>query len=304
MNIPANAMPESAAAQIAPVPVPPGRRMYWLVCRELWESRSVYVAPLAVAGIVLIGFFLSSFAGIWEKALRNYPPQAPHKFSDPYGLAELLVMGAAFVTAIFYCLDALHGERRDRSILFWKSLPISDVETVLSKALIPIVVIPLLSFVITVATQWLMLLWSSVVLLISGGDVAALWRMPWLQGALGLFYHLVAFHGLWYAPIYAWLLLASAWSRRAPFLWAGLPILAIGVIERIAFRSSLVANLLLHRLGGGSDGNEYTPGSALQGQMHIHLGHFLLSPGLWIGLLFAAILLALSVRLRRSQGPL
>ena len=76
---------------------------------------------------------------------------------------------------MFYCLDALHGERRDRSILFWKSLPVSDLTTVLSKASIPLVVLPLLTFAITVATQWLMLLLSSAVLLVSGQSVATLW---------------------------------------------------------------------------------------------------------------------------------
>ena len=59
---------------------------------------------------------------------------------------------------MFYCLDALYGERRDRSILFWKSLPVSDLTTVLSKASIPIVVLPLLTFAVTVATQLIMLL--------------------------------------------------------------------------------------------------------------------------------------------------
>ena len=77
--------------------------------------------------------------------------------------------------SVFYCLDALHGERRDRSILFWKSLPVSDLTTVLAKASIPLVILPLLTFAITVAMQWIMLLVSSAVLLVSGQSVATLW---------------------------------------------------------------------------------------------------------------------------------
>ena len=84
-------------------------------------------------------------------------------------------MLTTFVVGVFYCLDALHGERRDRSILFWKSLPVSDLTTVLSKASIPLVVLPLLTFAITVVTQWIMLLLSSAVLLGSGLSVATLW---------------------------------------------------------------------------------------------------------------------------------
>ena len=91
---------------------------------------------------------------------------------------------------MFYCLDALHGERRDRSILFWKSLPVSDLTTVLAKASIPLVILPLLTFAITVAMQWIMLLLSSAVLLASGLSVATLWtQLSLFQMSLMLLYH-------------------------------------------------------------------------------------------------------------------
>src|SRR6202035_1181850 len=91
---------------------------------------------------------------------------------DPSGLAVALIMGAAFLVSIFYSLEALHSERRDGSILFWKSLPVSDLTTVLSKASIPLVVLPLLSYVIVVATVVIMLLLSSLILLGSCVPVA------------------------------------------------------------------------------------------------------------------------------------
>ena len=72
----------------------------------------------------------------------------------------MLIMATAFYRGIFYSLEALHGERRDRSILFWKSLPVSDLTTVLAKASIPLVVLPLLVFAITAALQFVMLLLS------------------------------------------------------------------------------------------------------------------------------------------------
>ncbi len=127
-------------------------------------------------------------------------------------------MLTTLLVGVFYCLDALHGERRDRSILFWKSLPVSDLTTVLSKASIPLVVLPLLTFAITVAMQWIMLLLSSAVLLGSGLSVATLWtQLSFVQMSLVLLYHLLTVHSLWYAPFYGWLLLVSGWARRAPF---------------------------------------------------------------------------------------
>jgi ABC-2 type transport system permease protein len=99
-----------------------------------------------------------------------------------------------------------------------------------------------------------MLLLSSVVLLASGLSVATLWtQLELYQTLLGLLYHLVTVHMLWYAPIYAWLLLVSAWARRTPFLWAVLPPLAIGIFEKVAFHSSHFVALLEYRFGGGSE---------------------------------------------------
>src|SRR5204863_3140653 len=162
-------------------------------------------------------------------------------------------MATTFVVGVFYCLDALHGERRDRSILFWKSLPVSDLTTVLSKASIPLVVLPLLTFTITVAMQLIMLLLSSAVLLGSGLNVATLWtQLSFVQMSLLLLYHLVTVHALWPAPIYAWLLLVSGWARRAAFLWAVLPLLAIGVFEKIVFHTSHSAAILAQRPRGSA----------------------------------------------------
>ena len=175
---------------------------------------------------------------------------------EHYSFAEFAIMGTTFVVAVFYCLDALHGERRDRSILFWKSLPVSDLTTVLSKAAIPLVVLPLLTFAITVLTQLIMALMSSAVLLGSGLSVATLWAQLSLpQTWLALLYHLVTVHSLWYAPIFGWLILVSAWARRAPILWAALPLLAIALVEKIAFNTTHFASHARkpHGRWGGSD---------------------------------------------------
>jgi ABC-2 type transport system permease protein len=221
MNTQSNAVPESPLdpRAIAPAALSETRPFYWSVRREFWENRSLYIAPLAVAGLFLVGFLIRTMhlpAKLRDPAL--HPMLQLEFIRQPYDLAALLLMGTTLIVAVFYSLDALHGERRDRSILFWKSLPVSDLTIVLSKASIPLVILPLLTFAITIALQWIMLLLSSAVLLGSGQSVATSWtQLPWFQMSLILLYHLVAIHGLWYAPFYGWMLLASGWARRAPF---------------------------------------------------------------------------------------
>jgi ABC-2 type transport system permease protein len=310
MNSESNAIHESALESqvIAPAVIPATRCMYWSVRRELWENRSIYIAPLAVAALFLFGFLISTIRlpGKMRAASALSPMQQHNLMAQPYLIAAGLMMLTTLVVGVFYCLDALYGERRDRSILFWKSLPVSDLTTVLSKAITPVVILPLVTFAITVVTQWIMLLVSTAVLLGSGLSAATLWTHASLfQTWLMLLYHLLTVHGLWYAPIYGWLLLVSGWARRAPFLWAALPLLAIGVVEKIAFNTSHFGAMLANRMLGGGDGGDFITGYlSMDPLMHFTPGEFLISPGLWVGLAIAAAFLAATVRLRRNQGPI
>ena len=310
MNTQSNAMPDSSldSQAIAAAATSETRPMYWSLRRELWENRSIYIAPLAVAAVFLFGFLISTIhlPDKMRAALALDPMQQREMIEQPYNLAALLLMATYLIVAAFYCLDALQGERRDRSILFWKSLPVSDLTTVLSKASIPFVILPLLTFVITVATQWIMLLLSTAALLGSGQSVAMLWsQLPLFQMSLMLLYHLLAVHSLWYAPFYGWLLLASAWAKRAAFLWAALPLLAISIVERIAFNTSHFGALLAYRFSGGPAGGSFTARNiAMDPMMQLTPGKFLTSPGLWLGLAVTAAFLAAAVRLRRYRGPI
>jgi ABC-2 type transport system permease protein len=302
----ANAMPGSSRESqindsqgIAPAVARATQPFYWSVRRELWENRSIYIAPLAVAAVALFGFLIATMG--YALSVTNLA-QRRAALEGPYSFAMGLIMGTAFIVSIFYSLEALHGERRDRSILFWKSLPVSDLTTVLSKASIPLIVLPLLSFAIVVVTELIMLLLSSLVLMGSGLSVATLWA-PVSQMLLMLLYHLVTVHVLWYAPIYGWLLLVSGWARRAAFLWAALPWLAVCALEKIAFNTTHFAAMLGYRFEGGP---EAMPGvdSFFDPMTQLTPGRFLSSPGLWIGLLIAAGFFTAAVRLRRYQGPI
>jgi ABC-2 type transport system permease protein len=315
MSIPPRAVPESSLdpGAVAPPAISATRLLYWSVRRELWENRSLYIAPLAAATVYLVGFLIS-LAGLPDK-MRTVSALDPAKRSIalimPYSHAALLLIVIGFVVAIFYCMDALHGERRDRTVLFWKSLPVSDFTTVLSKASIPLLVLPLLLFVVIVVLELLMLLLSSVVLLVSGVGAATLWaQLPLFQMELVLLYILIVL-ALWYAPLYGWLLLVSGWARRAIFLWVVLPPLVIGAFERIAFRTSHFSSLMKDLLVGFA-ANAFafrTPDGALIDPHFIPLaqltpGKFMSSPGLWIGLMFAVIFLTAAVRMRRYREPI
>jgi len=216
----------------------------------------------------------------------------------------VLIMAVTFFVALFYCLDALYGEHRDRSILFWKSLPVSDAATVLSKASIPIVIVPLFAFALTVALQLVMFVLSSVVIQGSGVTAGMLWtEVSLFHQWHTLFVHLVTGHGLWYAPIYAYLLLISAWARRAPFLWATLPLVAVGGAEKVAFNTSYLGAILGGRIAGGPavDG---AAGMNMDAMTPFTLTQLVSSPSLWIGLFVAAAFLAGAIRLRRHRGSI
>jgi ABC-2 type transport system permease protein len=285
------------------------RPFYWSVRRELWENRSIYVAPLVVAAVALFGFLISSI-GLPDRrraVLLLGPAKARAAIEVPYDVAAMMLILTAFVVGFFYCLDALYGERRERSILFWKSLPVSDRTTVLSKTSIPLLVLPLVTFVIIVATQLVMLLWTSVLLITHGLSPASTWTyVPFFQQCLVLLYGLAAI-AMWHTPIYGWALLVSGWARRATFLWAVLPLIAISVFEKITFNTSHFAALLKDRLFGfAANAFAFVPhrGVGIDSLVQLTPGRYLSTPGLWLGLLFAAVCFVAAIRMRRYRGPL
>jgi len=306
MNTPNIAMPEPALSTQASVPrtISYAQVFYWSVRRELWENRLIYMAPLAAAAIFLFSFVISTINLRYRmhgstRAINLGDLQKP--FALPHELSAALIMGIALVVGIFYSLDALYGERRDRSILFWKSMPVSDLTTVLSKFAIPLLIIPVLSYAIAVVTQFIMLLLASAVLVGSGANIAALWtQQSFFRSTLELFYHMLTVHGLWYAPLYGWLFLISAAAPRAPFVWAILPPFVIWGVEKMAFNTTYFLSLLKVRLMGPPD-PEMPRKADLMSTLIPH--HFFDQPGLWAGLAVAAVFLAIAVRLRRYRGP-
>ena len=324
MSTQSNAVPDSPldSQALPPATLSETRPLYWSVRRELWENHSIYVAPLAIAAVYLLSFAISviwlpnNMREVWMP--HTMREMAALKVTDslvglamPYSHAAMLIGLIAFLVGIFYSLEALHGERRDRSILFWKSLPVSDLTTVLSKAAIPLVVLPLIVFAVTIVLQQIMRLLSIAVLVMNGGGAATLWnRLPLSEMELVTLYG-TAVIVLWHAPIYCWFLLVSGWARRAVFLWAVVPWLAIAAMENIAFHTSFLGSMLYGRLSGFTEAAfDLTDKNGVAIDPHfipleqLAPGRFLSSPSLWVGLIFAGVCFAAAVRLRRYREPL
>lgn len=283
------------------------RPLYWSIRREVWENRSVYLAPLIVTAVVLFATMISTMTLPRRMRSADDPARQRTVVAAPFSMAPAPIMLASLLVGVFYSIDALYGERRDRSILFWKSLPVSDRTTVLSKAAIPLVVLPVFALALSIATQLILVLLSTMVLVGNGINPAPMWaEYRFIQGSLVMMYGLTV-HILWFAPIYAWLLLVSAWARRAPLLWAVMPVLVIGAMERIAFRTPYFMSMVRYRFMGAMT-EAFTvriPNKqAIDRFGQLDPLRYLSTPGLWVGLIFAAACLAAAVRLRRNREPI
>jgi ABC-2 type transport system permease protein len=262
----------------------------WSVRRELWENRFVYWTPIVFALLALAGFAYVSFHGT-----HRTPPQL---HGLPYALVASIILVAGWLASVFYAVDALGGERRERSILFWKSMPVSDAVTVASKAAIALLAIPLMATAVALVTQLAMMGVSAA----SGSSTPA-WPMG--TQALVLLYG-VGIHILWFAPIYAYLLLVSACAARAALLWAIVPFAALAGFERIALGTGWIPNAINYRIFGGMQ-EGFTRDALRQPITHLSQtdpARFFSNPNLWLGLAVAIAFLALAVQLRRRREPI
>ena len=278
----------------------------WSVRREIWEHRSVWIWPLAVAGLVVVAAMLG-IGHLPSLDMFLAMPVAKQQVivSTPFGLASAVILFTSFAVGVFYCLDALFAERRDRSILFWKSMPVSDATTVLSKAFVPFAVIPVIGVAIALITQVVLFVASSAVMSVRGLDLALVYdRLPIFPMTASVFYG-VAVHCLWYAPVHALLLLVSAATRR-PIVWAIVPPIVVQMLEKIAFGTSYTNEFIGYRLlGAMTVAFKPNPTNApITSLSQLDPVRFLSTPGLWLGLLAAVALLYVTIRLRRSRETL
>src|SRR3954471_6141815 len=102
---------ETATERPAVRPAAPNRTnaFYWSMRRELWEHRSIYLAPLIVAGVVLFGFLirLARLPKIVHDAAALPWWKQYLELALPFAIATLSVLVTAAIVAVFYCLGAL-----------------------------------------------------------------------------------------------------------------------------------------------------------------------------------------------------
>lgn len=326
-------------------PPHPTHKFALLLRREFWEHKGGFLwAPLVAGAISLLLTIMA--IGIGEVAARKaladgefdgevmingldlgyltekLGPEELRSLSEGIDLAlymasgwPLLVLG--FVV-FFYCLGALYDERKDRSVLFWKSLPVSDRDTVLSKAASALVVAPLLAIAAALATMIGFLVVLSVVVLAHGGNpYVLLWGPGNPLNIVASYLVTIPVYALWALPTVGWLLLCSAWARSKPFLWAVmLPVFA-GIflswfdlmpaldLDSGWFWAHVVARLLLgtfpamdlvYREGFG---DHESPASVLHDLSAAGTLQSLAMPELWIGAIAGAAMIFGAIRLRR-----
>lgn len=301
-------MTTSEMVQDTPAPLAHETRpLYWSIRRELWENRSVVWVPLIVGWVTVFGFSLSmiGFPQRRRNALLLDPVHQRAAIEKPYDAVATMILITAILVGIFYCLEALHSERRDRSILFWKSLPVSDRTTIFSKIIVPLLFLPLFAMSIVIVVQVLMLVISSAVLLMSGiNPVSTFANFNIFDQTLIMVYGVTA-TTLWHAPMYSWFLLVGGWAKRAAFLWAFLPFIIAGVIEKMAFNTQFVGMFMQWRfVGFMARAFQNAPKGNVHSLDQLTPWRYLSSPGLWLGLLVAALLLGVAFRMRRYREPI
>jgi ABC-2 type transport system permease protein len=291
--------------------------------RELWENRSLFIAPMVVGGLaVLILTYVAIFGAYDVKMFGSVPPDAPGRVATfGYGLIAWAMSLVMHITVFFYLLDALQGERKDRSVLFWKSMPVSDTTTVLSKLFTALIVSGVIVAVVAIVTLVALMLVASVALMIGGANPLAVWGSAQLgQMTVAIIYWQLAM-ALWYAPLAAWLLLVSSWAKRVTILWAVFTPIAVAVFERLALRTHYLQDMINARLNdpvlarfmlsnsrgsGITVGDETVQAHGVTGRVFDSIDPvaFFSNPWLWVGLVVAAGFVAAAIWMRRYREPL
>jgi ABC-2 type transport system permease protein len=319
-----NAATETSESFAAPAAAPhPVRPFYWSVRRELWENRSLLIAPAVVGALAVLALLgrVLAHSGDFEPLSLIAPEQLRGLTAFGYAVIAFAISMVMHVVVFFYLLDALQGERKDRSVLFWKSMPVSDTTTVLSKLFTALVVAGAIVVAVSVATIVAVLLILSVVMLVGGANPIPMWaNLQLFEMIAAVIYWQMIAVALWFAPLATWLLLVSSWAKRVTILWALLTPIAVGVVERVAFNTHYVQDLINYRLNDptvraflkGARGAEFKIGD--EGVHGMPMARdafaaldpiaFFSNPWLWVGLVVAAGFLAAAIWMRRYREPL
>ncbi len=300
-------------ATISPPPAAPGRpvtqtgALLVMMRREFWEHRALWLVPTLCAGFMAAAALVSTRASISiDDADRVHADRAMVLNVSQDAFAGVLFAVAAVLVS-FYVLDCLYAERKDRSILFWKSLPVSDGLTVLSKFLVALVAVPLLAFVLATVSHLVALLAWSVRAHYGGfPDLVGFEPLAWVRGEAFLLI-IMLLGALWYAPVVAACMLMSVWIKRAPLLWAFLGPFLLWLGEIIVFRTHYVGSVLQYRTAGiwrelfSRNGHEISIDEKAHLLSDLNWSAAFTNVNLWLGVIAAGLLLYAAARVRRYR---
>jgi ABC-2 type transport system permease protein len=296
-----------------------------LVRRELWEHRAIFVTPLVIGTIVTLGTLTAlMFVGEFQNELnlaifgaQNVAGEFERRAALTAffgGTSWLFLLGLGVLT-VFYALDALYAERKDKSILFWRSLPVTDAETVVSKLVTAVLVIPAIAIAGIIVTHLVNLVITSVWVASKGGSAGTLiWgSVPFFDNWMATILVIYA-SAIWMSPFLGWFLFVSAWTKRAPFMVAFLPLVLIPMIEGIFLRSAHFAEAVWGRgakiplFATDINVEEFFDEDSLHLSeemvsllAHIDLGRFFSSVDTWIGIVVCGLLTTAAIYVRRYR---
>ena len=215
------------------------------------------------------------------------------------GLPILLTVGFGLLA---YSLSTFADERKDKSLIFWRSMPVSDLTTVFSKLLFVIFIVPLLVLPNIILLQSVAMLSASIYFV--SNDIVPfsyLWTSYFLTDWFRIIFSLWA-QALWSLPIFLWLMFAGTYARR-PVIGAAVPLVATIVLERIIFKTNEVWEFIDNRLGFWSRADSFPIASEEIRVVDISDIILMLSTqAFWIGMITSAILVAGIVYTRSTNN--
>jgi ABC-2 type transport system permease protein len=273
--------------------------------------------------ITVLGLYAGPSGAVSAQMANQLLPMAPN--ADKVVTACIIGIAALFfvvlqITQYAYLVDCLYAERKDRSILFWKSLPLSDAAVVASKLLTALVVMPLCALAASLITEIVIAAAASIRLGLHSDMLSVVWAPAiWIK-ATGFCMFTVLAVELWALPLMAWVVLTSAVAPRSPALFAILIPMAVALVERLLLGSHVFLDLFVARMGVPDHAIKVTQinfddttGELITAD---HGGHWadaqfidsgvsavFGNPSLWWGLLVAVALLAITVEMRRRRDP-